>query len=443
MGDRSVWEYTRHFIDVEGSKETAAGISQEAQVLAARAQQAARGTDPPYVPDREVFDAYTHQQIWDLVYKSLNPEALGQISSSWKAVGDRLEDVFDTFSAEVRRESAEWSGSFAIRAQSSTDAFVLDAASTQRTCQHVEQLMGLNSSAAQNIRASILEPKPPYVPDPDPAVEAADGGGRRRRYNETVAELTADAQDTMNYLYNPTLPASGDSVPRFVPPPLPIVDPPPPPVEPKPEKPNGFGGTSGTDNSGTDEQDGEPKEGQPEEPSSENPEQGAPASTQTQSSSFTSPAITTSSTTTAPTVPAGVNPTDNQRVMPSSTTNFGPASVPGSATTGSPENRPQPGPGTARPALPQTLAGANPAAAARAATGTPFAPMGGVPGAGRGQGSDSEETKGSPDYLRRRYEELDQVDPAVPPVIGADAYADEPLPPPGGRANDEGPQRNR
>src|SRR5690606_38311935 len=38
------------------------------------------GTDPAYVPDREVFDAYTHRQIWDLARERLAPAELRRVA---------------------------------------------------------------------------------------------------------------------------------------------------------------------------------------------------------------------------------------------------------------------------------------------------------------------------------------------------------------------------
>jgi hypothetical protein len=51
--------------------------------------------------------------------------------------------------------------------------------------------------------------------------------------------------------------------------------------------------------------------------------------------------------------------------------------------------------------------------------------MSGMPYAGRGdKESEEQRSKPSPDYLRRRYEELSALDPITPPVIGGDAFDD-------------------
>ncbi|MBH0777107.1 hypothetical protein [Nocardia bovistercoris] len=172
-------------------------------------------TDPPYVPDREAFDAYTHAEIWHSVREALDPAALGRTAEGWQAGAAALEQMFETFAAAVRQEFAEWHGRAADSARESTEAFVRSGADAQQVCTAVHRLMEVNSSAAQTVRDAIPPPPAPYVPDPDPVREAVDGGPRKMASDIAAANTLADAQDTLTFLYNSTLVASGDAVPGF------------------------------------------------------------------------------------------------------------------------------------------------------------------------------------------------------------------------------------
>lgn len=173
------------------------------------------GTDPAYAPDREVFDAYTHQQIWDLVHEKLAPAELADLAGAWGRSANALETAFDDFARELTRHSGDWSGLAAATAARAVAALVRAGDDSVAVCRVVEQLVVADSRAAEAVRAAIPPPPPPYLPDPDPAVEAATGAGRRTAYNSSVATLTADARDAMTFRYNPAIPASGDNVPRF------------------------------------------------------------------------------------------------------------------------------------------------------------------------------------------------------------------------------------
>ncbi|WP_459548853.1 hypothetical protein [Nocardia sp. X0981] len=173
------------------------------------------GTDPAYVPDREVFDAYTHQQIWDLVHEKLAPAELADLAGAWGRSANALEAAFDDFARELTRHSGDWSGLAAATAARAAAALVRAGDDSVAVCRVVEQLVVADSRAAEAVRAAIPPPLPPYLPDPDPAVEAATGAGRRTTYNTTAATLAADARDAMTFRYNPAIPVSGDNVPRF------------------------------------------------------------------------------------------------------------------------------------------------------------------------------------------------------------------------------------
>ncbi|MGN2640915.1 hypothetical protein ACTD5D_33035 [Nocardia takedensis] len=172
-------------------------------------------TDDPYVPDREAFDAFTHEEIWRLVHEALDPAALGRTAEGWRAGADALEQLFEVFAAAVRQEFAEWHGRAADAATRATEEFVRSGLAAQDVCAAVHRLMEQNSSAAQTVRDAIPAPVAPYVPDPDPVREAVDGGPRRMAHDIAAATALADAQDTLTFLYNSTLVASGDAVPAF------------------------------------------------------------------------------------------------------------------------------------------------------------------------------------------------------------------------------------
>lgn len=173
------------------------------------------GTDPAYVPDREVFDAYTHRQIWDLARERLAPAELRRVADAWGRTADALESAFDEHARELTRLSGEWSGIAAAAAMQAATALVRAGDDTVEVCRTIGHLMTANSDAAESVRAAIPPPPEPYRPDPDSAVEAASGGQRRTTYNLAAAAATATAQDAMTFGYNPTIPASGDNVPRF------------------------------------------------------------------------------------------------------------------------------------------------------------------------------------------------------------------------------------
>ncbi|MFI5715084.1 hypothetical protein [Nocardia sp. NPDC051750] len=173
------------------------------------------GTDPAYVPDREIFDAYTHQQIWDLAHEKLAPAELRRLADAWGLAASVLESAFDDHAREITRLSGEWSGIAAATAARAAAALVQAGDDSVAVCRVLQQLMTADSGAAESVRAAIPPPPAPYRPDPDPAVEAATGAQRRMAYNTAVAAAAAAAQDAMTFGYNPTIPASGDAVPRF------------------------------------------------------------------------------------------------------------------------------------------------------------------------------------------------------------------------------------
>ncbi|MEU1985156.1 hypothetical protein [Nocardia sp. NPDC019395] len=173
------------------------------------------GTDPAYVPDREVFDAYTHQQIWDQAHEELAPAELRRLADVWGLAASALESAFDDHSRDITRLSGEWSGIAAAAAARAATALIRAGDESVAVCRVLEQLMAANSGAAESVRAAIPPPPEPYLPEPDPAVEAATGAQRRTAYNTAAAAAAATAQDAMTFGYNPVIPASGDSVPRF------------------------------------------------------------------------------------------------------------------------------------------------------------------------------------------------------------------------------------
>lgn len=198
---------------------------------------AGAGTDPAYVPDREVFGAYTHQQIWDLVHEELAPAELSRLADTWGHTATTVETAFDEFARDLTRFSGDWSGLAAVAAARAAAAFVLAGDDAVAVCRVVEQKLSADSTAAESVRAAIPPPPGPYLPDPDPAVEAATGAQRRTAYNTAAATLTAEAQDAMTFGYNPTIPASGDAVPRFTAPVAGAPDDEPPPAG-APARPN-------------------------------------------------------------------------------------------------------------------------------------------------------------------------------------------------------------
>ncbi|MGW0183033.1 hypothetical protein [Nocardia sp. NPDC003345] len=171
-------------------------------------------TDPPYAPERECFGSYSHQEIWDQVGATLDAGALGTTAAAWKSNADSVAAAFAAFTATVQREFGRWSGHTAGAAWQATQEFIDLGNATHDVCRALQRIMEGNSEAAQILRSAI-EPPRPYRPLDDPAAEAVHGGRRRMDHDIASAAATADAQDAMTTIYTPTLPASGDRVPRF------------------------------------------------------------------------------------------------------------------------------------------------------------------------------------------------------------------------------------
>ncbi|MEU7630542.1 hypothetical protein AB0C34_11215 [Nocardia sp. NPDC049220] len=171
-------------------------------------------TDPAFAPDRELFGAYTHQQIWDMVHEELDPAALGRTAQAWQANAHAVAEAFQVFSDATNREFARWSGRAADAAVRATREFVGASTEAHDVLRAVARLMELNGDAAQTIRGAIPAPQR-YRPLDDPAAEAVYGGKRRMDHDSAAADIEADVRDTMTYVYTPTMPASGDHVPQF------------------------------------------------------------------------------------------------------------------------------------------------------------------------------------------------------------------------------------
>ncbi|MEV5836373.1 hypothetical protein [Nocardia sp. NPDC052112] len=200
------------------TRAAADAIRVQQRAVAASAGSASGGTDSPYAPERELFGAYSHQEIWDLVHEVIDPAALGRVADAWRANAAAIADAFQAFSDATNREFAHWSGRSADAALRTTREFVRAGTEAHDVCRAVQRLMELNSDAAQAIRAAI-PPPPQYRALEDPAAEAIHGGQRRMDHDMAAATAQADVQDTMTYVYTPIMPASGDHVPRFTPPP--------------------------------------------------------------------------------------------------------------------------------------------------------------------------------------------------------------------------------
>ncbi|BCK58859.1 hypothetical protein [Nocardia wallacei] len=173
--------------------------------------------DPPYVPDRELFGAHTHQELWDHVHEALDPGALGQAADAWHRNAELVGEAFRAFSDSTDAEFARWSGQARDAALRATRALVARGTAMSEVCAAVHRLLESDAEAAQAIRDAIPPPPPPYQPLEDPVAEAVHGGRRRMEYDLRAASALADARDVMAYVYNPTMPASGDRVPRFAP----------------------------------------------------------------------------------------------------------------------------------------------------------------------------------------------------------------------------------
>ncbi|WP_024801918.1 hypothetical protein [Nocardia sp. BMG51109] len=173
--------------------------------------------DPPYVPDREVFGAFSHRELWDRVHETLDPGALGEAADAWRRNADLVGEAFRAFSDSTNAEFARWAGRARDAAQRATRDLVARGNAVAEACATLHRLLESDAEAAQGIRDAIPPPPPAYRPLDDPAAEAVHGGPRRMEHDLHTAAALAAARDAMTYVYNPTLPPSGDRVPRFPP----------------------------------------------------------------------------------------------------------------------------------------------------------------------------------------------------------------------------------
>ncbi|MQY23836.1 WXG100 family type VII secretion target [Nocardia macrotermitis] len=400
----------------------------------------AAGVDGAYVADREQFNSYTHQQIWDLVHEKLSPDALGQTASHWSDRAQKLHDLFDEYSRVVKRELAEWSGEAAESAQKAISTLLSASEETHSTATTVQRLMDLNSSAAQTVKAAIPPPAAPYQEDSNPAKEAAEGAAQRTAYNTAAAEAEAGVRDTMNFVYNPTMPASGDSVPRFVAPqqqPEVPANPgtPAPAATSKPAlqaEQSGPQSTHDAENKNGNSGDGKPKD----QTQNVGPQSNSP-SDQTHSASASSPSTTAAasnsglSTSTSPAAATSTPSTMNSTAATGNAPGSNALGV-GPMTPSTPDGAKSPsggGPGIAKPGEPTPATAQSnsserspqtqPASQRQASSGMPHA------GQGHGRQESDERSKTSPEYLRRRYSELAEFAEAGAGVIGINPDHDQ------------------
>jgi hypothetical protein len=196
------------------AKAAADRICDKQRALTDETETHSSATDPAYAPERELFGGYSHQEIWDRVHEVIDPAALGRAAEAWRANATALADAFQAFADATNREFAHWSGDSADAALHATREFIRAGTEAQEVCHTVQRLFELNCDAAQAVRAAIPAPQQ-YRPLDDPAAEAIHGGQRRMDHDMTAATVQADVQDTMTYVYTPTMPATGDRVPRF------------------------------------------------------------------------------------------------------------------------------------------------------------------------------------------------------------------------------------
>lgn len=187
------------------------------RALADAAETCGAETEPAYATERERFAAYTHAEIWRQVREPLDPAALGETAEAWRTGADTLAEAFQTFADATTREFARWSGTSAESAGQATRAFVARGIQAHEVCRTVQRLIELDRDVAQTVRAAIPPPAR-YVPLADPVAEAVLGGRRRLEHERSATEVEAEVRDIMTYVYAPTMPATGDRVPRFGPP---------------------------------------------------------------------------------------------------------------------------------------------------------------------------------------------------------------------------------
>ncbi|MFG1791765.1 hypothetical protein [Nocardia sp. NPDC049149] len=406
-----------------------------------------RQTDGRAITNPENAQSFTHAEIKQAA-DSMNPDGLSSAFDSWSKIASAVTDAGHQFESAIKKAVEQhWEGAAADSAVRGIRDYATRVGEFGETLDAQSTPLSLAASAASKFKASV------------PEVVDTSTNPRGPELRNTGEE---QARDEMTTQYIQPYGATAPVIPTLPPPISPASVPAPGgdtglDTGTVPGKSTDSGSKTGTGQpgtetgSGTTDSDtsttGEQTEkagtgtGEPEKKSEEVTPQSVTNGTSTTPAATTPASTTTTSPTTTSTIPASAFPTALPSTAPSPTPpTLVPAAAngsPSSTSTGAPgpsgrqdavaNAKPEPGPGTSRPAPPSTTPGstsAQPAAAAPVRTGAPGAAgYSGMFPPGRGSQREDDDEHKSPRYLRTEEhakELIGEVKPTVPPVLGVD-----------------------
>ncbi|MFI5502345.1 hypothetical protein ACIA5E_25055 [Nocardia asteroides] len=440
-------------IQLGGNAAAVAAAAAQQKVSAAQSRASATdqallaknaGTDANFVTSEENFGSYSHAEIYQHA-QAMNVEGLRTAHTLWSAECTRLSDLSMSLQTSLLglMNDGAWKGQSGDAARTAVGAL---GGATRQVADVFSTVSDRLDAAAWAAEATRLAVPPPATssavaaPNPDdptsmiipgllnPATVTAD------QEAQTAAENAARA--TMNTLYAPSFPTTGDTVPAFG------------------DAPR-FGengarvvaqASPGDPGSNTPDQ-GSPEPGVPESaaPTSEEPASTTPENTDAAdssgdtgntaddgtSSTDDAGSTTAASTAAAPSTqlaqPGGQSPATPSPGAPNSAGSLGGSgspvlgrqapAVPGKAV---------PAPNTT-PVAPRSALGGQSGSARVAGSPAGMGPMGSGGAGGRGKASDDEAEHRAPDYLRGVHPDWLAGTEAPPAVFGADAESARPV----------------
>ncbi|MGO4614938.1 WXG100 family type VII secretion target [Nocardia sp. 2YAB30] len=173
-----------------------------------------RRTDPAYVPNVEIFDNLTHDEIHAKV-QLLNPALLAGGQQAWADSGAGLADAIFQAHTEIRAAIADgWRGSAAESAVAVVRVFEQSGQDLADVLAVVSQRLGQASDAAEALRAAVSEPSgvapdlAAALLDPAQATSNIDGQKEGEHARQDVVRAMTD-------IYAGVFIRTGTDVPAF------------------------------------------------------------------------------------------------------------------------------------------------------------------------------------------------------------------------------------
>ncbi|MEU7768556.1 hypothetical protein AB0B25_26095 [Nocardia sp. NPDC049190] len=173
-----------------------------------------RRTDPAYVPNVEIFDGLTHEEIHAKV-QSLEPAVLAMGRQGWADSAAELADAVSQAHIEIRAAIADgWRGSAAESAAAVVGVFEQSGQDLADVLAVVAQRLGQASDAAEAVRAAVAEPSAvapdlaATLLDPNQATSNIDG-------QKASEHARQDVVRAMNDIYAGVFIQTGNDVPAF------------------------------------------------------------------------------------------------------------------------------------------------------------------------------------------------------------------------------------